>query len=148
MNSSELQFFEAIKLFNEELYWDSIEAFQEGLSEGLEDKYVDDCFLNIAICYMKLMLFEEAQEYFLKAISASAVTGDKIDFEGPIYGKTSDRARLGLIRIALVKKDLKAAEKVLEELRNTESYIEVNEEKVMMYDIGKDEIEKAKSAYL
>ena len=43
MNSSELQFFEAIKLFNEELYWDSIEAFQEGLSEGLEDKYVDDC---------------------------------------------------------------------------------------------------------
>ena len=102
MNSSELQFFEAVKLFNEELYWDSIETFQNSLSDGLEDRYVDDCFLNIAICYMKLKLFREAEEFFLKAISTSEITGDKIDFEGPIYGKTSDRARLGLIRIELL----------------------------------------------
>ena len=106
MNSSELQFFEAVKLFNEELYWDSIETFQNSLSDGLEDRYVDDCFLNIAICYMKLKLFREAEEFFLKAISTSEITGDKIDFEGPIYGKTSDRARLGLIRIELVRKNV------------------------------------------
>jgi tetratricopeptide (TPR) repeat protein len=148
MNNTELQFFEAVKLFNEELYWDAIETFQNSLSEGLEDRYVDDCFLNIALCYMKLKLFNEAEEFFLKAVSTADVTGDKIDFEGPIYGKTSDRARLGLIRIALVKKNLEAAEIILEELRNSESYIEVSDEKVSMFDIGKSEIEKAKSSYL
>jgi len=148
MNNNELQFFEAVKLFNEELYWDAIETFQNSLSEGLEDRYVDDCFLNIALCYMKLKLFNEAEEFFLKAVSSAGVTGDKIDFEGPIYGKTSDRARLGLIRIALVKKDLEAAEKILEELRNSESYIEASDEKVSMFDIGNSEIEKAKSSYL
>ena len=42
MNDSEVHFFEAVKLFNEELYWDAIETFQNSLSEGLEDKYVDD----------------------------------------------------------------------------------------------------------
>ena len=148
MNNSELQFFEAVKLFNEELYWDAIETFQNSLSEGLEDKYVDDCFLNIAICYMKLKLFKEAEEFFLKTVSTAEITGDKIDFEGPIYGKTSDRSRLGLIRIALVKKDLKAAEEILEELKNSESYIEVSGEQVSMFDIGNNEIEKAKSSYL
>ena len=148
MNSSELQFFEAVKLFNEELYWDSIETFQNSLSDGLEDRYVDDCFLNIAICYMKLKLFREAEEFFLKAISTSEITGDKIDFEGPIYGKTSDRARLGLIRIELVRKNLETAEKFLEELRDSESYIEISGEKVSMFEIGSSEIQKAKSSYL
>jgi hypothetical protein len=33
MNTSDLKFFEAVKLFNEEFYWDAIEAFQESLSE-------------------------------------------------------------------------------------------------------------------
>ena len=148
MNNTELQFFEAVKLFNEELYWDAIETFQNSLSEGLEDRYVDDCFLNIALCYMKLKLFNEAEEFFLKAVSTADVTGDKIDFEGPIYGKTSDRARLGLIRIALVKKNLEAAEIILEELRNSESYIEVEGNKVSMFEAGESEIEKAKSSFL
>jgi tetratricopeptide (TPR) repeat protein len=148
MNNSELQFFEAVKLFNEELYWDSIEIFQSSLSDGLEDKYIDDCFVNIAICYMKLKLFKEAEGFFLQAISASKITGDKIDFEGPIYGKTSDRARLGLIRIELVKKNLEAAEKILEELKDSDSYIEVSGNKISMFDIGNSEIKTAKSTYL
>ena len=148
MNDNEVHFFEAIKLFNEELYWDAIEAFQSSLSEGLEDRYVDDCFLNIAICYMKLKLFNEAGEFFLKAMSAAEETGDQIDFEGPIYGKTSDRARLGLIRIALVQKDLQTAEKHLADLKNSESYIEVEGNKVSMFEAGESEIEKAKSSFL
>ena len=96
MNNTDIKFIEAVKLFNDGFYWDSIEAFQDSLSSGLEDRYVDDCFLNIAICYMKLNLFNESKENFLKAISASETSGDKIDFEGPIFGKTSDRANLAL----------------------------------------------------
>ena len=125
MNDNELHFFEAVKLFNEELYWDAIETFQNSLAEGLEDRYVDDCFLNIAICYMQLKLFNEAEVFFLKAISSADQSGDQIDFEGPIYGKTSDRAKLGLIRIALVQKNLQKAEEFLTELKNSDSYIEV-----------------------
>jgi len=148
MNDSEVHFFEAVKLFNEELYWDAIETFQNSLSEGLEDKYVDDCFLNIAICYMQLKLFNEAEEFFLKAMSSAEQSGDQIDFEGPIYGKTSDRAKLGLIRIALVQKNLQTAEKFLAELENSESYIEVEGNKISMYEAAENEIQKAKSSFL
>lgn len=148
MNDSEVHFFEAVKLFNEELYWDAIETFQNSLSEGLEDKYVDDCFLNIAICYMQLKLFNEAEEFFLKAMSSAEQSGDQIDFEGPIYGKTSDRAKLGLIRIALVQKNLQTAEKFLAELENSESYIEVEGNKISMYEAAENEIQKAKLSFL
>ena len=148
MNDSEVHFFEAVKLFNEELYWDAIETFQNSLSEGLEDKYVDDCFLNIAICYMQLKLFNEAEEFFLKAMSSAEQSGDQIDFEGPIYGKTSDRAKLGLIRIALVQKNLQKAEKLLAELKNSESFIEVEGNKISMYEAAENEIQKAKSSFL
>ena len=148
MNDSEVHFFEAVKLFNEELYWDAIETFQNSLSEGLEDRYVDDCFLNIAICYMQLKLFKEAEEFFLKAMSSAEQSGDQIDFEGPIYGKTSDRAKLGLIRIALVQKNLQTAEKYLAELENSDSYIEVGGNKISMYEAAEAEIQKAKSSFL
>ena len=148
MNDNEVHFFEAVKLFNEELYWDAIETFQNSLLEGLEDRYVDDCFLNIALCYMKLKLFNEAEEFFLKAMASAEETGDQIDFEGPIYGKTSDRAKLGLIRISLVQKNLQAAEKFLAELENSESYIEVGGNKISMYEAAESEIEKAKSSFL
>tara|TARA_B100001540_G_scaffold299542_1_gene304139 strand:- start:600 stop:1046 length:447 start_codon:yes stop_codon:yes gene_type:complete len=148
MNESELHFFEAVKLFNEELYWDAIELFQNSLSEGLEDRYVDDCFLNIAICYMQLKLFNEAEEFFLKAISSADQSGDKIDFEGPIYGKTSDRAKLGLIRISLIQKNLQKAEDLLSELKESDSYIEVDGSKISMYQAAESEIEKAKSSFL
>ena len=116
MKDSSLKFFEAVKLFNETLYWDAIEAFQDSLSFGLEDKYVDDCFLNIAICYMQLKLFNDAEEFFVKAIDATVTRGDHIDFEGPVYGKTSDRAYLGLVRIALVRNEFENAENLLEKL--------------------------------
>ena len=148
MNDSEVHFFEAVKLFNEEFYWDAIETFQNSLSEGLEDRYVDDCYLNIAICYVQLKLFNEAEEFFLKAMSSAGQSGDQIDFEGPIYGKTSDRAKLGLIRVALVQKNLKAAEKFLVELENTDSYIEVGGNKISMYEAAENEIQKAKSSFL
>ncbi|MDC0073092.1 hypothetical protein OAK06_07945 [Gammaproteobacteria bacterium] len=148
MNDNELHFFEAVKLFNEELYWDAIETFQNSLAEGLEDRYVDDCFLNIAICYMQLKLFNEAEVFFLKAISSADQSGDQIDFEGPIYGKTSDRAKLGLIRIALVQKNLQKAEEFLTELKNSDSYIEVEGNKILMFEAAQSEIQKAKSSFL
>tara|TARA_B100000575_G_scaffold128973_1_gene102742 strand:- start:312 stop:761 length:450 start_codon:yes stop_codon:yes gene_type:complete len=147
MNEADLKFFEAVKLFNESLFWDSIEAFQDSLSGGLEDKYVDDCFLNIAICYMKLNLFNEAEEYFLKAIeSTKTSSGDQIDFEGPIYGKTSDRAKLGLLRVSLARKDIKSAETILNELDGTDSYIEINGEKVSMHQLAINEIDLVKKS--
>ena len=113
MNESNIKFLEAVKLFNENFFWDAIELFQDALSDGLEDKFVDDCFLNIAICYMQLNLFNEAQEFFLKAIDSSKIYGDKIDSEGAVYGKTSDRAKLGLIRILLAKNDVESAKESL-----------------------------------
>tara|TARA_B100000214_G_C23945948_1_gene618008 strand:- start:1233 stop:1679 length:447 start_codon:yes stop_codon:yes gene_type:complete len=146
MNTSDLKFLEAVKLFNDEFYWDAIEAFQESLSDGLEDKYVDDCFLNIAVCYMQLKLFNDAEEYFLKAIDAAVISGDRIDFEGPIYGKTSDRAYLGLVRIALVKNEFESAENILKKLEGSDSYVEVNDEKILMYEICSQEIRKVRDA--
>ena len=104
--------------------------------------------MNIAICYMQLKLFNEAEEFFLKAMSSAEQSGDQIDFEGPIYGKTSDRAKLGLIRIALVQKNLQTAEKFLAELENSESYIEVEGNKISMYEAAENEIQKAKSSFL
>jgi|TARA_B100000768_G_C11175991_1_gene330834 tetratricopeptide (TPR) repeat protein len=148
MNNTDIKFIEAVKLFNDGFYWDSIEAFQDSLSSGLEDRYVDDCFLNIAICYMKLNLFNESKENFLKAISASETSGDKIDFEGPIFGKTSDRAKLGLIRVSLANNDIDNAETLLANLKGSESYIEVNNEKIMMFDVASEEIAIAKKTFL
>ena len=145
MNESSGKFFEAVKLYNEGFFWDAIEAFQQSLSDGLEDNYVDDCFLNIAVCYMQLHLFDEAAEFFKKAIDAAQSSGDKIDFQGPIYGKTSDRAKLGLARISLAKNDLNGALTILKQLEDSESYIEIDDEKILMYDICAQEIESAKS---
>jgi len=147
MKSSELKFFEAIELFNDEFYWDSIEAFQESLSEGLSDEYVDDCFMNIAISFMKLKLFNEAEEYFNKAISAASKNGDQIDVDSEISGKTTDRAYLGLARISLIKKDYENATEILDKLKGTKSYILINNEKVSMYDICKKEIEHVLKIY-
>ena len=141
MKNSELKFFEAIKLFNDEFYWDSIESFQESLSEGLAGEYIDDCFMNIAISFMKLKLFNEAEEYFNKAISAASENGDQIDTDGAIIGKTTDRAYLGLARICLIKKDYENAIELMNKLKGTNSYILINDEKVSMYDICKEEIE-------
>ena len=146
MNNSEVKFFEAIKLYNDEFFWDSIEAFQQSLSDGLEDRYVDDCFMNIAVCYMELKLFNEAEEFFMKAIEAGISTDDNIDFEGPIFGKTSDRAMLGLVRISLVRDDVDKAEEFLKKLSSSDSYIEINDEKVPMEEICRSEIEKYKKS--
>ena len=144
MNESNIKFLEAVKLFNENFFWDAIELFQDALSDGLEDKFVDDCFLNIAICYMQLNLFNEAQEFFLKAIDSSKIYGDKIDSEGAVYGKTSDRAKLGLIRILLAKNDVESAKEILDELKDSETYIEIDNKKVSLHSIAFAEINLAK----
>ena len=96
---------------------------------------------------MQLKLFNDAEEFFLKAIDAAATSGDRIDFEGPIYGKTSDRALLGLVRIALVRNKFDNAETLLEKLKDSDSYIEVNGDKVLMYEICSQEINKAKDLF-
>ncbi len=144
MNESNIKFLEAVKLFNENFFWDAIELFQDALSDGLEDKFVDDCFLNIAICYMQLNLFNEAQEFFLKAIDSSKIYGDKIDSEGAVYGKTSDRAKLGLIRILLAKNDVESAKEILDELKDSETYIEIDNKKESLHSIAFAEINLAK----
>ena len=145
MNSSDVKFFEAVKLYNDGFFWDAIETFQQSLSEGLEDKYVDDCFLNIAVCYMQLNLIDEAEDFFKNAIDSAKSSGDKIDFQGPIYGRTSDRANLGLARIALARNEIVLAEGILEKLKGTDSYIEIEDEKFSMYEICKEEISRVKT---
>ena len=148
MNEAKLKFLDGVKLFNEDLYWDSIEAFQESLSDGLEDRYVDDCFLNIAICCMQLNLFNEAKDNFLKAIDATKNSEDRIDFEGPLLGKTSDRAKLGFIRVSLANKDIAVAEILLKELESSESFVEIDDKKVSMYELAVSELKLAKEKYL
>ena len=96
---------------------------------------------------MQLKLFNDAEEFFVKAIDATVTSGDHIDFEGPVYGKTSDRAYLGLVRIALVRKEFKNAENLLEKLKDSDSYIEINGNKVLMHEISSQEIDKAKGAF-
>jgi len=93
---------------------------------------------------MSLKLFNEAEVYFLRAIDAGSTSGDQIDFGGPIFGKTSDRAYLGLARIALVRNEFADATNILEKLKGTESYIEINGEKISMYDICNEEVTRVK----
>ena len=145
MIESQIRFLDGVKLYNENLFWDAIEKFQDSLSIGLEEKFVDDCFLNIAICYMQLSLFNEAKEFFLKAIEATKISGDRVDIEGSVVGKTSDRAKLGLIRICLAHNDIQSAEKLFEDLDNTESYIEINNENVSMHQLALNEINLIKN---
>ena len=66
---------------------------------------------------MQLSLFNEAKEFFLKAIEATKISGDRVDIEGSVVGKTSDRAKLCLIRICLAHNDIQSAEKLLEVLK-------------------------------
>lgn len=145
MSDSNIKFIEAVTLFNDGFYWDAIEAFQDALSSGLEDMYVDDCFLNIAISYMQLNLFLEAEEYFNKSIEAAQISGDHIDFEGSIVGKTSDRAKLGLIRVSLAKNQLDQAKQFLEEIKDTESYVKTDGNKISIFEIALDEITQVES---
>ena len=49
MNEAKLKFLDGVKLFNEDLYWDSIEAFQESLSDGLEDIQEDVAAIDAAV---------------------------------------------------------------------------------------------------
>ena len=69
MNNTDIKFIEAVKLFNDGFYWDSIEAFQDSLSSGLEDRYVDDCFLNIAICCAIFAFYTHETILILKYMS-------------------------------------------------------------------------------
>jgi tetratricopeptide (TPR) repeat protein len=145
LSNSSTKFIEAVKLFNDCFYWDAIEAFQDALSDGLEDMYVDDCFLNIGISYMQLNLYLEAEEYFNKSIEAAKTLGDHIDSEGSIVGKTSDRAKLGLIRVSLAKNQLDEAKNLLEEIRDSESYIKSDGKDISIYEIASNEINLAES---
>ena len=63
-----------------------------------------------------------------------------------LFGKTSDRAMLGLVRISLVRDDVDKAEEFLKKLSSSDSYIEINDEKVPMEEICKSEIEKYKKS--
>ena len=68
-------------------------------------------------------------------------------YKRQIYGKTSDRAILGLVRIALVRNEFDNAETLLEKLKGSDSYVEVNGDKVLMYEICSQEINKVKDTF-
>ena len=68
MTNAEQLFLEGVTLYNKELFWDAIESFQGSIDEGINDQLLDDCYLNIAISYMRLSLFKEAKQFFEKTI--------------------------------------------------------------------------------
>ena len=53
---------------------------------------------------------------------------------------------LGLVRISLVRDDVDKAEEFLKKLSSSDSYIEINDEKVPMEEICRSEIEKYKKS--
>ena len=116
MNKNALEIFsEGTALFASEFFWEAIEKF-ELVVESKSREYADDAMLNQAICYMRLGLYQEAKDKFLPVYKMEI--GDN-SFEGAdeIIGTPSERATLGLFRIALAESDLDSAERYLDELR-------------------------------
>lgn len=62
-NENEL-FIEALTFIESELYFDAINSFKIICKNFEKSDLVDDCYLNIGICYMKLNLFDTAIENF------------------------------------------------------------------------------------
>tara|TARA_Y100000588_G_C14266394_1_gene930107 strand:- start:1861 stop:2313 length:453 start_codon:yes stop_codon:yes gene_type:complete len=144
MINAEQLFLDGVTLYNKELFWDAIESFQESIDEGINDQLLDDCYLNIAICYMRLSLFQEAKQFFEKTIEVSSKGDDTINFDKNITGKSSSRALLGLIRVDLADGNLKEAEKKLGRLEGDESSVLIEGIEISFYELASEEIEIVK----
>ena len=144
MINAEQLFLDGVTLYNKELFWDAIESFQESIDEGINDQLLDDCYLNIAICFMRLSLFQEAKQFFEKTIEVSSKGDDSINFDKTITGKSSSRALLGLIRVDLADGNLKEAEIKLGQLEGDESSVSIEGIEKSFYELASEEIELVK----
>ena len=118
-NFAEL-FKKGIELFEAELFWEAIDYFKGAVSIDKQDPLLDDVYLNIAVCYMRLNLFDQAQEWFLPVYYQNVGDGLFDDGDNNV-GKTKARAALGLLRICLSKDEIARAEEFLAELDEDES---------------------------
>jgi tetratricopeptide (TPR) repeat protein len=113
-------FRKGIELFEAELYWEAIDCFKTITSLHPEEPLLDDVYVNIAVCYMHLNLFEEAHEWFVPVYEQKVGDG-RFEDGGNNVGTTRARAALGLIRISLAQENMDKAESFLLELENDKS---------------------------
>lgn len=139
MNEYHEKFSCAIELFNKNLFWDAIELFEDINSQNCPENIKDDIILNIAICYLRLGVIEEARKRFL-AICNGHVGDGFFDVGENNVGKTTDRALLGLFRISLVENDVVTAKKLISKLENEESGLILEGEFTSFYQIALTEL--------
>ncbi len=132
-------FRKGVEFFEAELFWEAIDCFKSLTKLHPDEPLLDDVYINLAVCYMKLNLFIEAKEYFLPVFNGEI--GDGLFEEGNNnYGRTAARATLGLIRIHLSLGETEAARKLLEGLEGDESGLFENGNKVTFFEIAKQEM--------
>lgn len=140
MKNSETLFLTGVSLFGDELYWDAIEAFEDAIKEGLPWHLIDDGYLNIAVSYMKLSLYDEARRFFLKVLDENLDHDDSADHAGGFIGSTRARARLGLMRICLVQREYSQAKEWLETLKDDDSHFLIEGEPISLFKVGAAEL--------
>ena len=139
MNDFTGLFSRGAELFEAELYWEAIDCFKVLTELHPKEPLLDDVYLNLAVCYMKLNLFHEAKEFFLPVYKEEIGDGF-FEAGGNNFGSTRARATLGLIRINIALNDIEQAETLLEELRNSESGIAKGNQMITFYELGLQEI--------
>lgn len=140
LDNSEKSLLLGIELFQQELYWDAIEQFKSLLATG-ESDLLDDISLNLGITYMKLGLLDEAEPFF-DSVFNKRVGDDEFRGNDQIKGRPSDRAALGLFRIANAKGDTSRATELLNELATRpDAGIDIDGEFTSFYTIAKTEHE-------
>ena len=140
MNDFDSAFQEAVSLFNQELFWEAIDIFKEMESKFENSESTDDLHINIAVTYMMLGLYEEAEEYFLPVYREELGNGEFAG-GGNNFGRTRSRAILGLIRICLAKGELDEAQSYFAELNNDDaSGLIENDTRILFREIAKTEI--------
>ena len=144
MNDFTGLFRQGAELLEAELYWEAIDCFKALTELHPNEPLLDDVYLNLAVCYMKLNLFHEAKEFFLPVYKEEVGDG-LFEVGGNNFGSTRARAALGLIRINLALDDIEQAEVLLEELRNNESGIEKGNKRITFFELGLQEINLLKA---
>jgi tetratricopeptide (TPR) repeat protein len=139
MNDFTGLFKKGAELFEAELYWEAIDCFKALTELHPNEPLLDDVYLNLAVCYMKLNLFHEAREFFLPVYKEEIGDGF-FEAGGNNYGSTRARATLGLVRISIALNSIEQAEQLLEELRDDESGIEEGNQRISFFEIGLQEI--------
>lgn len=138
-SDSDEKFILGVKLFQQELYWDAIEQFKVLMSSN-DHNLLDDVSLNLGITYMKLGLLDEAKPHF-EAVFHKRVGDDQYRTDDQITGRPSDRAALGLFRIANAQGERDEAHFFLKELLSRpDAGIDVNGEFTSFFSIAEDEL--------